>query len=910
MFNMALLVFLLSLCLALPVTRARAASEDAAAAPEISQPASLDVPAAPAFLDSALLSPGVGASLVEFAPLSQSDALPHAAVVAPKGAAARAGAPASASAVLPASAAALERAPAHEAAAAVPAENLSASASPRAPPRVAVAQASDLAPSAAPERKGAAASAGEKASEVFDGGRRLNVLTAGAEAVPFIKTGGLADVVDAVSRGLAARGHRVMLVLPKYRGLKLGDAEFKPAGEISVPMGEGVQIASLLAAKVNGVDVVLIDHAGYYDRPGGPYQGQASSYSEDDNDERFAFYARAALEAARALDFKPDVVHAHDWHAALIPVFLKSAYAADPFFAGTKTAITIHNLAFQGLFAPDIARRLGLPPHYLEPMAPLEYWGKASYLKAGLVLADAVTTVSPTYAREILGEEFGMGMHGVLQARQDGVRGILNGLDLKMWDPATDPVAPRNYAAEDAAEGKAANKAWLQNRLGLDAEPEAPLFAVASRLAHQKGIDVAVAAIDEMVARGAQVVITGSGDKELENAVAAAVLRHPGRVAAHPFDESFVRVVYAAADFLLMPSRFEPCGLSQLIAQRYGALPLVTRTGGLADTVTDLRENAQGGDGLVMREPSAAGLIAAVDAAVELYRAPESFAAARATAMAKDSSWGRALDAYEALYRELLGETGSPRPDSADEILSAGDTGVVRTPDVAAGLEFLRESSYPLDPQVARFIEAIRKEHPELPVSPERVFLIRDPAVLARLGLPEAAGGAARILTDGRAEIPVVLIAAAHGVPADQFVEFTVHEAVHLMDGGILRVPNGRVLSHFFAEGWTQKRAVEKANDVLPRLGLPRTPSRAYRKEVALADAFLARHGASALDELVRAGSDEGLRRALGSRWDFAVAISRCPAPREKKLNALIALVNAPSFGPAEENALRDYLNL
>ncbi|MDE1976517.1 MAG: glycogen/starch synthase, partial [Elusimicrobia bacterium] len=376
---MAFLAFVLSLCLALPATRARAASEDTAAAPEISQPASFDIPAAPTRPDSALLAPDIGASLPEFAPLPPSAARPVAAVAAPRRLAARAAA--SVPVVLPAPAAALEGAPAHETPAAVPAAKVSASASPRAPPRAALAEASDLAPSAASGRKGASASAGEKASEIFDGGRRLNILTAGAEAVPFIKTGGLADVVDAVSRGLAARGHRVMLALPKYRGLKLGGAQFAPAGEISVPMGEGVETARLLAAKINGVDIVLIDHPGYYDRHGGPYQGQASSYSEDDNDERFAFYARASLEAAKLLGFKPDVIHAHDWHAALIPAFLKSAYAADPFFTGTKTAITIHNLAFQGVFTPGIAQRLGLPSHYLEPMAPLEYWGKASYLK-------------------------------------------------------------------------------------------------------------------------------------------------------------------------------------------------------------------------------------------------------------------------------------------------------------------------------------------------------------------------------------------------------------------------------------------------------------------------------------------------------------------------------------------------
>jgi len=360
------------------------------------------------------------------------------------------------------------------------------------------------------------------------------------------------------------------------------------------------------------------------------------------------------LEAAKALGFRPDVVHAHDWHAALIPAYLKTAYAADPFFAKTKTALTIHNLAFQGVFDLDFARSLGFPEHYFAATAPLEYWGQTSYLKAGLALADAVTTVSPTYAREILSEKLGMGLDGVLRARHDGVRGILNGIDMELWDPATDGVLPRPYPAESAASGKAFNKAWMQRRLGLDPQPNAPLFAVASRLSEQKGIDVIVAAVDEMVARGAQVVVMGSGDKDLEEAVLAAAARHPGRVAAYPFDETFVRVAYAAADFLLMPSRFEPCGLSHLIAQRYGTLPLVTRTGGLVDTVTDLRGNPANGDGLAMSEPSVPGLMEAVDAAIALYRNPEALAAARQTAMAKDSSWEKALDAYEALYRKLI----------------------------------------------------------------------------------------------------------------------------------------------------------------------------------------------------------------------------------------------------------------
>ncbi|NNN05784.1 MAG: glycogen synthase GlgA [Elusimicrobia bacterium] len=511
-------------------------------------------------------------------------------------------------------------------------------------------------------RGGSVGAAHAQAAALFDGGRPLNVLMAGAEAVPFIKTGGLADVVDALSRGLAERGHRVVLVLPKYRALKLDGVALSRAGEVSVPMGGRNETARLWKAKVGGVDLVLLDHEGYYDRPGGPYQGKTSVYADDDNAERFAFYSRAALEAARALGFKPDIAHAHDWHAGLMAAYLKLTYGNDPFFAATRSVVTIHNLAFQGVYPIEAAARAGFSGEQAAPMGPLEYWGGISYLKGGLALADAVTTVSPTYAREIREKsEFGMGLEGVLNARSDGVLGILNGLDPELNDPRTDAHIARNYGSGDVAEGKAANKAWLQRRLGLEQRLGAPLFVVASRLAAQKGIDLVLESIDELVARGAQVVVTGSGDAALEESLAAAVARHPGQVAAHPFDEIFVHAVYAAADFLLMPSRFEPCGLSQLIAHRYGALPIVTPTGGLVDTVRDLRLDASRGDGIMMREFSVRGLVEAVEAAIAAYRRPASLSAARATAMGNDSSWGSALDAYVALYRRLTGAAESAR---------------------------------------------------------------------------------------------------------------------------------------------------------------------------------------------------------------------------------------------------------
>jgi starch synthase len=528
-------------------------------------------------------------------------------------------------------------------------------------PASALGSASALVPSG----DGKSAPGAAPMAAAFDGGRPLNVLMAGAEAVPFIKTGGLADVVDAVARGLAARGHRVMMVLPNYRTLKTNGVEFKPAGEVSVPIDGRVETAKLLKANVNGVDVVLLDHPGYYQRPGGPYDGNSSSYGKDDNDERFAFFARAALEAARALDFRPDVVHAHDWHAALIPAFLKLTYANDPFFAATRSALTIHNIAFQGVYPANIVRKFGFGPEQTALGGALEYRGQTSYLKGGITLADAVTTVSPTYAKEIQGAEFGMGMQDATNARPDRVIGILNGIDPYLWNPKTDPVAPVRYGPENVAEGKAGNKAWIQKRLGLDEKADAPLFAIASRLAGQKGIDLVLGAIDEIVARGAQVVVTGSGDKPLEEALAAAVARHPGKVASHPFDESFVRAVYAAADFLFMPSRFEPCGLSQLIAHAYGTLPLVTRTGGLADTVRDLRDDAVHGDGIFVRDFTVLALVEAVEAAIAGYRHPDALPAARATAMANDASWEPALDAYEALFRKLTGADAASRSASS-----------------------------------------------------------------------------------------------------------------------------------------------------------------------------------------------------------------------------------------------------
>ena len=499
-----------------------------------------------------------------------------------------------------------------------------------------------------------------ESNALFDGA--LKVLIAGSEAVPFIKTGGLADVVDALSRGFAARGHDVTLVLPKYRDLKTAGVELKHAGTVSLPIGGRLETANLLVGKRDGVRVVLLEHPEFYERKGGPYAAKhealgLSAYDAagmDDADERFGFYAHAALEAMRVLNIKPDVVSAHDWHAALIPAFLKTAYKNDPFFAGTKTALTIHNIAFQGGFGLGSIVKLGFDVE--DPLvAALSHKGGMNFLMSGIALADAVTTVSPTYAREIIENPlFGMGLEDILRARPDGVHGIINGIDPALYDPATDPDIAHHYGIENAAEGKAANKAAIQAKLGLDIEPQSPLFLVASRLAHQKGIDMIFDSARDIVRLGGQLLIMGAGDAQTEALRTALVLAFPGRVASYPFDEKFVRMGFAAADFLLMPSRFEPCGLSQLIAQRYGTLPLVTSTGGLADTVRDLRDDPVHGDGLIIRAIASISLSRAVADAIKGYHHPQALPLARRAAMTKDSSWDVSLDVYEALFRRLL----------------------------------------------------------------------------------------------------------------------------------------------------------------------------------------------------------------------------------------------------------------
>ena len=472
----------------------------------------------------------------------------------------------------------------------------------------------------------------------------LRVLHAAAEIFPYVKTGGLADVIAALPPALAAAGIEVRLLLPGLppilealeKPLKI--AEFGPllgAARISLRLGR----------LGNGISAYVVDSPWLYARGGGPYH-DAEGRDWADNLQRFALLGWAAAHvAAGDLDprWRAAVLHAHDWHAALACCHL----AAHPATA-VRSVFTVHNLAYQGVFPAGEFPALGLPAHYAQPYGALEYHGGLSFMKGGLASAQRITTVSPTYAREITTAEFGCGLEGVIAARTADLSGILNGVDPLVWDPATDPHLPKNYSAADLA-GKRLCKTALQREFGLPEQTDGPLFAVVSRLTAQKGIDLLRDALPALLAAGSQLVLLGSGDAALQETFRAAAAAHPRQIGVRiGYDEALAHRTIAGADVILLPSRFEPCGLTQLYGLRYGTLPLVRRVGGLADTVDDAT-------GFVFDAATAAALHAAVRDALQAWREPAHWQRLQQAAMARDHSWATAAAHYAALYRSMVG---------------------------------------------------------------------------------------------------------------------------------------------------------------------------------------------------------------------------------------------------------------
>ena len=471
----------------------------------------------------------------------------------------------------------------------------------------------------------------------------LRIAHLASEVVPFSKTGGLADVVGALPPAQAALGHHVMVFAPAHRSSLAAPVPGARAGEVEA-LG---LTASVYLHSYRSVEIVLLDCPLLYVRP--------ALYSLPDGDFpdnalRFAFFARAALAALRSLG-GAEIVHAHDWQAALAPLLLAEDDEVRELSPSSRTVLTIHTLAYQGLFPPWVMDQCALPWGMFTPDR-LEFYGQVNLLKGGLVSADAVTTVSPTYAREILTPEFGCGLEGVLAERSDALSGILNGLDLEVWDPAHDDNLPLAYSAATVAAGKRAAREVLATEAGL-ANGGRPLIGMVSRLAEQKGADLVAAAVAPIVGLGFDLVVLGTGDRRYEEQLRAAELAHPGHVKLFlAFDEGLAHRIYAASDLFLMPSRYEPCGLGQMSAMRYGSLPVVTRTGGLADTVIDAERDA--GTGFVLDEPAPEALVAALTRARAVLASPDRLSEMRRTAMAADFSWQASALRYLALYRSLL----------------------------------------------------------------------------------------------------------------------------------------------------------------------------------------------------------------------------------------------------------------
>jgi starch synthase len=480
----------------------------------------------------------------------------------------------------------------------------------------------------------------------------MRVLHAAAEVFPLVKTGGLADVVAALPSALRAAGADARLLLPGLPAVMAALQSPQMLAELGPCFGvAGVRLWKGRLA-VPELPVYVVDAPMLYRREGGPY-ADAQGRDWPDNLQRWGLLGwMAAQLAGSGLDpqWSPQVVHAHDWHAALACAFLH----AHP-VPGVRSVYTVHNLAYQGLFPLADHTLLGLGAAFLSADG-IEYHGQLSFMKAGLSFADLVTTVSPGYAHEIATPEFGHGLDGVIRARGAAVQGILNGIDEQVWNPAQDPALAEPYGL-GAMAGKAACKRALQREAGLADAADAPLLAVVSRLSHQKGLDLVLDALEPLLAQGAQLVVQGSGEPALQDAFEQAAHRHRGRVAAFiGYDEARAHRLLAGADGLLMPSRFEPCGLAQLYAMRYGTLPVVRRVGGLADTVVDADAPARAAGratGIVFDEASAPALVSAVSRLVDLYRTPSPWARVQQAAMEQDYTWTGPARRYLALYEEL-----------------------------------------------------------------------------------------------------------------------------------------------------------------------------------------------------------------------------------------------------------------
>ncbi|HYM24039.1 MAG TPA: glycogen synthase GlgA [Vicinamibacterales bacterium] len=499
-----------------------------------------------------------------------------------------------------------------------------------------------------------------------------DVLLIGSEAQPFAKTGGLADVLGALPSALVRAGWNATVAIPKYRGVEAGTL----LERFPVTVGAYTADVGFFAADLPGPEggaqsnntarALLVDCPDLFDRD---QLYAVDNVDYPDNARRFAMLVRAALEFAGRQPRAPDIVHAHDWQAALAPVYLKSLYATHPVLAGTPSVLTIHNLAYQGLFEADWLPRLDLGWDQLG-IERMEFYGRISFLKGGINDADAITTVSPRYAQEIQTPELGFGFDGIITRRAPDVVGILNGIDTREWDPAADPYLPHAYSAADMT-GKAAAKAEILRRFGItafDAQVR-PLVGMVSRMVDQKGLDLIAAIDEELPGLDASFIVLGTGEAHYQKMWTTLAAEYPERIGARiGFDEELAHLIEAGADIFLMPSQFEPCGLNQMYSMRYGTVPVVHAVGGLADTVVDQGPRRPKATGFAFSEYTPEALMAALSRALKLFADKKKWRALQLSGMRQDFSWDRSAAEYVKMYERLV----AARPDVGRSFRAAG----------------------------------------------------------------------------------------------------------------------------------------------------------------------------------------------------------------------------------------------
>ncbi|HTC66304.1 MAG TPA: glycogen synthase GlgA [Candidatus Acidoferrum sp.] len=473
----------------------------------------------------------------------------------------------------------------------------------------------------------------------------MRVLFAASEGLPFSKTGGLADVIEALPKALVAQGHELAVVLPRYRGIKTSMVVMP---SVTIPLGSRLRFPSIAdGTMLNGVRYFFVDDPGYFDRDG-IYGGSAGEYP--DNAERYSEFCRATIEIAKHV-WPADIIHCHDWQTGLVPVLLRSSYATDPLVKDIPVVFTIHNLGYQGQFPAAVLDRAGIPSEVYHP-AGLEYYGDVNLLKGGLVYSDYLTTVSKKYAEEIQTPEFGYGLDGVIRSRRDHLVGILNGVDYSVWNPEKDKLIAATYSAKDLT-GKHVCKKELLEIFGLYAEHETlPVLGIVSRFADQKGFDLIAAIANELLEEDVILTVLGSGERRYEELFETLANEFPGRVGVRiAYDNELAHKIEAGADMFLMPSRYEPCGLNQIYSLKYGTVPIVRATGGLDDTVESFDVEHGTGTGFKFEPYTGAALLDAVRLALHHFADERIWKRIQLNGMSKDFSWKRPATEYAKLYK-------------------------------------------------------------------------------------------------------------------------------------------------------------------------------------------------------------------------------------------------------------------